>query len=154
MKPYLFLSMLVLAFCLSVSTEAASPLPLKSTHQRAALERNILAGLQNPTMEVRASTMQLIVDLREADPTLDLNFAIIPLMDQLKSSDYAELRILSALALNSFDSQVGRFAVARRALYDPSTRVSKICAAITNSWMPDPRSTEPRMRISKAVAER
>ncbi len=150
MRPFFFLSMLVLALGLSPSADAKSPLPVRSAQKMAVLEKNILAGLQSPTLEVRASTMQLIIDLREADPTLNLNFAILPLMDQLKSSDAPELRILSALALNAFDSEVGRFAVSRRALYDPSARVSKICAAISKTWIHHHTDTP----ISDAVAER
>ena len=98
------------------------------------IKKNVLVNLENSAVEVRADAIQLLIDLRKNFPNADLDFAILPLLNRLKSDDREEIRILSAIALYNFDSELGRFAVERRALYDSSQRVSKQCLNIAHVW--------------------
>ncbi len=125
-----------LALCLALSSTAAvaqQPAEL-SEKQVALIEKNVVANLNHPSLEVRAGTMQLLIDMKKAWPEYNLSYAVLPIMETLKSDDKPEFRILAALTLFHLDSELGRFAVERRAKYDASDRVSKHCAALAKQW--------------------
>jgi hypothetical protein len=98
------------------------------------IEKNVLKNLNCCCCEVRANTIQTIIDLKKAYPKEDFDYAIIPLMSLLKGDQRYEVRILAALALYQFDSELAKFAIERRALYDDSERVAKHCAALIREW--------------------
>ena len=125
-----------LALCLALlSTTVLAQQPVSPNEKQAQLiERNVIANLQHPSLEVRAGTMQLLIDMKKTWPEYNLNFAVLPMMETLKSDDKPEFRILAALTLFHLDSELGRFAVERRAKYDSSDRVAKHCAALVKQW--------------------
>ena len=128
MKPFFVsLALCVALVACSVEALAKDPSPKISSETQAAIEKNILAGLNSPITEIRTDVIQLVIDLQKSHPEIDLHSAVIPLMCCLKSGESEELRILAALALISFDSEKAHWAVERRALYDPSERVARHC---------------------------
>lgn len=116
-----------------VTTQAQEAKPL-TEKQLELIKTNVLANLQHPSLEVRAGTMQLLIDMKQAYPDYDFGYAVIPMMETLKSDPKPEFRILAALALFHLDSEKGRFAVERRARYDEDARVAKHCASLIRSW--------------------
>jgi hypothetical protein len=102
--------------------------------QQELIQKNVLANLQHKSLEVRAGTIQLLIDLKSAYPQYDISYALLPLMETLKSSEMPEFRILAALALYHLDSELGRFAVSRRAQFDESPRVARHCATLIRNW--------------------
>jgi hypothetical protein len=131
--------------CMTMNAAATPPsgAPALNDAQIASLRANITDNLQDASIDIRTSTMQLVMELKDAYPTADLDFAIIPLMTVLKNDNTPELRILAACALHAYDSELARFAVSRRALYDSSDRVARHCAAIARAWMEKPVETVP-----------
>ncbi|MCZ7556974.1 MAG: hypothetical protein M5R41_11300 [Bacteroidia bacterium] len=125
-----------LAICLAfLGTNAFAQQPSSPGERQAKLiETNVIANLQHPSLEVRAGTMQLLIDMKKEKPQMDLSYAVLPMLETLKSDEKPEFRILAALALYHLDSDLGRFAVERRAKYDSSERVAKHCAALVRSW--------------------
>lgn len=105
-----------------------------SEKQVELIKQNVLANLEHTSLDVRAATMQLLIDLKETYPSYDLNYAVLPMMETLKSDPKPEFRILAALALFHLDSDLGRFAVERRAKFDDDARVARHCADLARSW--------------------
>ncbi len=134
------LTALALCLALVASTAYAQQPVAPSAEQAKLIEKNVIANLEHPSLEVRAGTMQLLIDIKKEWPNHDLGYAIFPMMETLKSDDKPEFRILAALTLFHLDSELGRFAVERRAKYDSSERVAKHCAALTRSW--DDKATD------------
>jgi hypothetical protein len=131
------LATVLIAFaCLSASASAFHSGDEKALtdKQLASIRESIISNLTDECCDIRTSTLQLVIELRQAYPTMDLDYAIIPIMRVLKSDDVPGLRILAACALNCFDSDMGRYAVTRRALYDSNDRVAHHCAALMRSW--------------------
>ncbi len=125
---------LALMVILTAATAFAQS-PAEMTPARATLiEKNICANLTHPSDEVKGDAIQLVIDLKNAYPTMDLDYAIIPLMSVLKHDTRDELRILSALALRTFDSDRARFAVSQRARFDESPRVARHCSRLMRDW--------------------
>ena len=116
---------------MTVSAQDAQPL---SDKQIELIKENVLDNLDHPSMEVRAGTMQLLIELKNNYPTYDFNYAVLPMMETLKNDDKAEFRILAALALYHLDSDLGRFAVERRAKFDDNPRVARHCSALVRNW--------------------
>jgi hypothetical protein len=128
-------TIMIATLCIALfSTVAVSGTQGQEEQRAQLIERNILANLQHPCMEVRAGTIQVLIDLRAKRPDYDLDFAILPIMETLKSDERPECRILAALALYHLDSELGRFAVERRAKYDDSERVARHCATLIRHW--------------------
>jgi hypothetical protein len=125
-----------LALCLAfLGSNVLAQQPVAPGEKQAKLiETNVIANLQHPSLEVRAGTMQLLIDMKKEWPQNDLSYAVLPMLETLKSDEKPEFRILAALALYHLDSDLGRFAVERRAKYDSSERVAKHCAALAKSW--------------------
>ncbi len=126
----LMLALVALPLTAAVAQDAR---PL-TENQKSLIETNVLANLESPSMEVRAGTMQLLIDLKKTYPKFDIGFAVLPMMETLKSDEKAEFRILAALALYHLDSELGRFAVERRAEYDSNDRVARHCAMLVRNW--------------------
>ena len=135
MKTAAIALVILLSMCIgpafALTDQPAKPLTDK---QLSLVEKNILRNLNCNTCEVRANTIQTIIDLKTAYPQQNFDYTLIPLMSILKGDDRYEVRILAALALYQFDSELAKFAVSRRALYDSSDRVAKHCAAMTREW--------------------
>lgn len=125
----------LLGLCLApVFAFTDAPVKPLTDKQLSLIEKNILKNLQCTCCEVRANTVQTIIDLQLAYPEENFDYAIIPLMSLLKGDDRFEVRILAAQALYYLDSDLGKFAVSRRALYDSSDRVAKRCATLIREW--------------------
>lgn len=126
---------LVLAMITIPLTNAAAQdaRPL-TERQQQLIEKNILANLESGSMEVRAGTMQTLIELKKSYPSYDVSYAVIPMMETLKHDDKASFRILAALTLYHLDSELGRFAVERRAQFDSDRRVARHCAALVRNW--------------------
>ena len=107
------------------------------------IEKNILYNLENSCSYVYVSTVQTLIDLKDNYPSLNFDYAIIPLMSKLKNDDCTPSRIISALALSHFKSPMARYAIQRRALYDSSERVTKVCSAIVHSWSDKGQTENP-----------
>lgn len=130
------ISAYLLVAMISTSVLIAGPQP-KAALSKARIqhiEKNILANLQNDVLEIRSTTIQLIIDMHKSNIKVDLDFVVIPLLDILKTSEEPELRIYSALALYYLQSDLGKFAVSRRITYDDSPRVSNMCKRLTTHW--------------------
>ena len=123
----------------SSSAQQATPL---SEQQQELIETNVLANLDHNSIEVRANTIQLLIDLKKTYPNYDFTYSIIPMMETLKSDDKAEFRILAALALYHLDSELGRYAVKQRVTYDDSDRVTRHCANLIRNWDKKRTSTD------------
>ena len=121
---------------LSTTAFAFSPsqVPTSLDARIPSIRESIAANLADGNIGVRTSTIQLVMELKDTYPDRSFDFAIIPLMNVLKSDEVPELRMQAACALNSYDSELARFAVSRRALYDSNDRVAKLCNAITREW--------------------
>lgn len=130
----------------SALAQDARPL---SARQMELIEKNVLANLESPSMEVRAGTMQTLIDLKKAYPSYDMSFAVLPIMETLKHDDKPAFRILAALTLYHLDSELGRFAVERRAQYDDNPRVARHCAALVRNWGRSSYSTNLLAEVSR-----
>lgn len=119
---------------------AAAPLfadqggPQITGPQQKLLRENILQNLEHRITEIRANTLQLLIDLSVSHPEVDLDFALIPVMSILKSDRSEGLRILAAVALFHIGGERGHFAVQRRSLYDDSRRVARNCERLSLYW--------------------
>lgn len=153
MKKLMYVAALCLALVGSPLLLAAGQNPEPpSKQQQELIEKNVMANLQHPSLEVRAGTMQLLIDIKKTWPSYDLTFAVLPMMETLKSDVKPEFRILAALTLFHLDSELGRFAVERRAKYDDSDRVAKHCAALVRYWdKKDSFSTNLLAEVSRAL---
>ncbi len=98
------------------------------------LKKNILRNLEHRITDIRANTLQLIIDLSVSHPEVDLDFALLPTMHILKQDDHEGLRILAAVALYHIGGERGQFAVQRRSLYDDSPRVARNCSRLSLYW--------------------
>ena len=116
---------------MTVSAQDAQPLSEKQTE---LIKENVLENLEHSSMEVRAGTMQLLIELKSTYPNYDVSYAVLPMMETLKHDSKPEFRILAALALYHLDSDLGRFAVERRAKFDDDPRVARHCSALARNW--------------------
>jgi len=132
-------TLLISVFLLSGSASAFQDFKPLTEKQKELIEKNILANLTHRSIEVRANTIQLIIDLKRAYPEMKLGYAVVPLMNKLKNAERCEVRILAALALNEYDSDMARYAIERRALFDDSKRVCCVLANIIRSWETKPK---------------
>lgn len=133
----LFLSLFAMfaLWAIPASLSAASSNPPLSEDRQEIIRTNIIAGLENPSAEVRASYMQLVIDLNRAYPDYDFDYAIIPLMSILKNEDSCPMRMLAALALYEYeDSRMSRFAVLQTFYHCDSDRLSKHCKTLVLKW--------------------
>ncbi|MDX9758159.1 MAG: hypothetical protein RBU27_03270 [Bacteroidota bacterium] len=114
---------------------AASKNPPLSKERQEYIETNLLAGLSHSSAEVRASYMQLVIDLKRVYPRYDFDYAIIPLMALLKGEDDCPMRMMAALALYEFeDSRKSRFAVQQTMLHCSSARLARHCKTLLVKW--------------------
>jgi len=95
---------------------------------------NISRNLKHRITNIRANSLQLLIDLHSSHPEMDLSFAQIPTMHILKHDDDEGLRILAAVALFHIGDRRGRYAVQRRAVYDESQRVARQCTRLFRYW--------------------
>jgi hypothetical protein len=105
-----------------------------SPQQIAAIQENICHNLGHRIANIRANSLQLLIDLQKSHPEVDLSFAQLPVMHILKQDDSEGLRILAAVALYHIGDRRGRYAVQRRALYDDSPRVAQQCTRLFRYW--------------------
>ena len=119
---------------------AAGPLSAQSGNTgitpeaQTILKKNILRNLEHRITDIRANTLQLIIDLAVSHREVDLDFALLPAMHILKHDDHEGLRILAAVALFHIGGERGQFAVKRRGLYDDSPRVARNCGRLALYW--------------------
>ncbi|MBR9978255.1 MAG: hypothetical protein KFH87_09220 [Bacteroidetes bacterium] len=143
----LLLAILVLPFN---TLTAEKPEPL-TDRQTELIKKNVLTNLDHPSLEVRAGTMQLLIELKQAHPDYDVSYAVFPMMDVLKNDEKPEFRILAALTLYHLDSEVGRFAVERRAQFDSDDRVVRHCASLARNWEKKEISTDLITEVKQAL---
>ncbi len=98
------------------------------------LTENITHNLSLDSDEIKANTLQLLIDLDATHPEVPLDFAVIPVMRILKRHADEGMRILSAVTLQHIGGERARFAVRRRAAYDASDRVARHCARLARFW--------------------
>lgn len=98
------------------------------------VRQNFVYNLTTCCPDILVSCMQTMKQLKTTYPQYDFDYAIIPLLSHLKNDERCEVRIMAAIALAEFDSEMARFAISRRMTYDPAERVQKICGAIVHSW--------------------
>jgi len=98
------------------------------------IEKNFVYNLSTCCPDILVSCIQTMIQLKTTYPQHDFDYAVIPLLSRMKNDERCEVRIIAALALSEFDSDLARFAISRRADYDPSERVQKVCGAIVHSW--------------------
>lgn len=147
--PTLLLLLAILALPFNTLT-AEGPEAL-SDRQMELIKTNVLSNLDHPSMEVRAGTMQLLIELKQAHPDYDVSYAVFPMMDVLKNDEKPEFRILAALTLYHLDSEVGRFAVERRAQFDSDDRVVRHCSALARNWEKKNISTDLIAEVERAL---
>jgi hypothetical protein len=122
-------------YAVTVTLSAATTNPPLGSERQELIRTNVIAGLENPSAEVRASYMQLVIDLKRVYPEHDFDYAIIPLMHLLKDEDGSPMRMLAALALYEFeDSRMGRFAVLQTMKHCDSPRLAKHCKTLIAKW--------------------
>jgi hypothetical protein len=114
-----------------------------SERQIALLTDNISFNLRECCDEVKANTLQLLIDLDAMHPEVPLDFALLPVMRLLKQHQDEGMRILAAVALQRIGGERARFAVQRRAEYDGSERVARNCSRIARHW--DAASVRPEV---------
>jgi hypothetical protein len=135
MKPkVVLLVLLTFALWIPFTSFAGEASRTLTKNQMDLIERNILRNLNCNCPQVYVDIVNTLIDLKQRYPEQNFDFAILPLMAEMKCSDCVEKRIISALALSHFDSTIARYAIARRSLYDSSERVIKLCQAIERSW--------------------
>lgn len=130
-------AMFALLVTLSVPSDlfAAATNPPLTSERQEFIRNNLVAGLDNSSAEVRASYMQLVIDLKRAYPEYDFDYAIIPLMSQLKSEESCPMRMMAALALYEFeDSRMSHFAVRQTIHHCDSERLSRHCKTLIAKW--------------------
>lgn len=130
----------------SAFSQDARPL---TERQMELIEKNILANLESPSMEVRAGTMQTLIELKKSYPSYDVSYAVLPMMETLKNDEKPSFRILAALTLYHLNSDLGRFAVARRAEFDSDKRVARHCATLVRNWGRDSFSSDLVAEVSR-----
>ncbi len=127
-----------LAFVLLTGDPVATPQGTAdgglTPQQITAIQQNIRHNLGHRITNIRANSLQLLIDLRKSHPEIDLSFAQLPVMRILKQDDSEGLRILAAVALYHIGDRRGRYAVQRRALYDDSPRVAQQCTRLFYYW--------------------
>jgi hypothetical protein len=136
MKKVMYAVFAMLVLCaVPNSLFAATINPPLSQERQDLIKTNLIAGLEHSSAEVQAHYVQLVVDLKRAYPDYDFDYAIIPLMAKLKSSDNCGMRILAALALYEYqDSRMGRFAVQQTIDHCDSDRLAKFCQTLIRKW--------------------
>jgi hypothetical protein len=131
---------LILFFGISVSAIASEyPKPTKTSESTMTLalanqdliEANILANLGSSIDQVRGDALQLIIDIKNNYPAINMDYAVFPLMSLLKGDENENVRILSAMALSLFDSDRGHFTIRQASKFDSSVRVQKICKVLS-----------------------
>jgi hypothetical protein len=134
LKSFAVAALLALVLFPALSS-AQNPNPPLSAARQEMIEKNLVAGLQHPSCLVRGDYVRLVIDLKRAYPTLDFDYAIIPLMGLLKSDENECVRIFAALALYQFeDSDRGRFAVSQAIRHDDSDRLRRHCSTLIRKW--------------------
>ncbi|MBN1448954.1 MAG: hypothetical protein JXA28_13575 [Bacteroidetes bacterium] len=151
MKKMLSALALVAAVLMFPVSSQAQDAPALSDKQLELIKTNVLANLHHSSLEVRASTMQLLIDMKKIYPQYDLNYAVIPMMETLKSDPKPEFRILAALALYHLNSELGRFAVERRAKFDENDRVARQCASLVRNWDDPSKAPDLVVEVKKAL---
>ena len=138
-----------MAFALSTTPVAAQNADAFPACRVERIRANIARNLEHPLADVRANTIQLIIDLKKRCPFIDLDFAAIPLLRTLKSDERDEIRMLAAVALYRLGVETGHFAIARRAEYDDSARVRRHCARLHAWWGVEVTSAESAIAFSE-----
>ena len=119
MKIYMFLLAIVMVLILLTGNSFGRSM----THLDSAIERgesNLLIGLNSDNYGLKASSAQILGDLK-------CDKAVIPLMRILHSSSDENLRILAAYSLYKIQNSMGMFAVKQAIRFDNSSRVRKMC---------------------------
>lgn len=128
---FVFLSLFLL---MAGSLPARQSNPPLEERQIALITENLRNNLTTCCDEVKANTLQLLIDLDATHPEVPLDFAVLPVMRILKQHSDEGMRILAAVALQRIGGERARYAVSRRALYDESERVSRNCSRIARHW--------------------
>jgi hypothetical protein len=81
---------------------------------------SLLAGVNSGNAGLVSSSAAMLGDLRSSE-------AVIPLMEQLKSSSDERVRIQAAISLWKIGDARGIYTIAQAVKFDTSERVKKIC---------------------------
>ncbi|MEE9429749.1 MAG: HEAT repeat domain-containing protein [Melioribacteraceae bacterium] len=99
-----------------VSTFAKS----KTSCTYEQVEDNLIVGVESSNQGLRISAAYFLGEIKSEK-------SVIPLMKILKSSTIEKERIMAALSLSKINTTQGNFAVQRRATFDNSERVRRLC---------------------------
>ena len=101
------------------------------------IDQNIVIALGSDIPGMQADAAQLIRDLKAQRPDQSFSNCVIPLMALVKNEEAeSSTRILAALALDTLDSELGNFAIARTAQFTSNQRLKYIC-----TWLAYERNT-------------
>lgn len=107
----------------------------KQLKNRKSVVESLLIGIASENYGLRTSSAYMMGELQ-------LNEAVIPLMRMLKNESSEEARIMAAVSLFKIGDARGIYAVKRAIQFDASSRVSKMCEKIYNSYLQEKRTKE------------
>ncbi|MFO7526936.1 MAG: hypothetical protein R6W68_15900 [Ignavibacteriaceae bacterium] len=124
-KPYWIIFIICTVFSISIfNIQAHAGEQLKN---REAVVKSLLIGINSENYGLRTSSAYMIGEL-------NITEAVIPLLKMLKSEKNEEARIMAAVSLFKIGDARGIFAVKQAIRFDSSTRVSRMCEKIYNSF--------------------
>ena len=150
-----FIVALAFSLCMGSPAQVAQGEEPLSKTQIERIKENVRQNLAHRITNIRANTLQLLIDLQRSHPEIDLSFAQLPTMRILKQDKHEGLRILAAVTLFHIGDRRGRFAVQRRAIYDDSPRVAQQCSRLSRYWeIPSVPDNSPPVQKAASLAEK
>jgi len=116
MKKFNNVAIVLFLLVFAVNTFASS----KTSCTYEDIENNLIVGVKSDNAGLRISSAYYLGEIKSEK-------SVIALMKILKSSSNEEERIMAALSLTKINSELGNFAVQRRAIFDDSQRVRRLC---------------------------
>lgn len=111
-------SIAVISFLLLFTMSSFGKTKTSCTYEQ--VEDNLIVGVQSDNQGLRISAAYFLGEIKSEK-------SVIPLMKMLKSSTNEKERIMAALSLSKINTGKSNFAVQRRAKFDDSKRVRRIC---------------------------
>ena len=134
----ILLSLFLLMSGQSAAQQSDAPL---NERQIKHITVNVNANLQHPCDDVIAGSLQLLIDLSATHPEVPLDFALLPVMAIFRGHAEEGMRMLAAVALQRIGGERAHYAVGRRALYEDSPRVARLCRRLCCFWECEPGET-------------
>ena len=112
-------SIAVISFLLLFTISSFGKSKTSCTYEQ--IEDNLIVGVESDNFGLRMSCAYFLGEIKSEK-------SVIPLMKMLKSSNNEKERIMAALSLSKINTAIGNFAVQRRAIFDDSKRVRRLCS--------------------------